>query len=164
MKTMIDGIFAAIPTTTIILSTLAKSRVSYQANQCAENLSKGFALLVASYPAETRIHLADFNSIVTLDQIQPLKIDGVHPTDDGYKLFAAVWWDAISKMQDKIQPPAAVKGLDDSAVSAATTCNKVAGNAPPAVQIQQGSGHDNGMYHHEAVSRGVIPSARSESL
>jgi hypothetical protein len=83
--------------------------------------------------------------------------DGIHPTDSGYATFAAVWWDAISKIQSQIQPPANVAGLEDRATAAAqSTCNKKAGNARGPVQTQQGSGHDDGMYVHKSTNRSAL--------
>jgi hypothetical protein len=85
--------------------------------------------------------------------------DGIHPTDEGYKLFAAVWWDAISKLENVIQPPSSDGTVDDSA-SGSSNCAKVAGNARGPVRTQAGSGHDDGKYVHNRVERGAIESAR----
>jgi hypothetical protein len=116
---MIDGIFAHIPGVTIILSTIAKSR---DHSACADNVSQQFRDLITSYPSNTKLMLADFNAAMSYDQLGP---DGIHPTDSGYELFAAVWWDAIRKMQSTITAPNQVAGLDDSKQSAPSTCKKV---------------------------------------
>ncbi|KAH8887189.1 hypothetical protein GQ53DRAFT_874237 [Thozetella sp. PMI_491] len=154
LKVMIDEIFSSIPGVTVVVSTLVKSRSN---DACAANLSQQYRDLVASYSKDTRIGLADIYSVISMDD---LASDGIHPNDYGYKLFASVWWDAISKLEDKIQPPAAVAGIDDSATNAARTCAKVAGNARGPIQSQRGSGYDDGNYVHNRVERGSIESAR----
>ncbi|SPO07252.1 uncharacterized protein DNG_09946 [Cephalotrichum gorgonifer] len=98
LKVMVDDIFASVPGVTVIVSTLSKSR---DHDACALDVSQQYRDLVASY-TDARIGLADIDSVMTKDQ---LSSDGVHPNDEGYKLFAAVWWDAISKLEDQIQPP-----------------------------------------------------------
>jgi hypothetical protein len=153
---MVDGIFSDIPGVTIILSTIAKSR---DHSDCAANVAQQIRNVVSGYPGGTRIQLADFYNAQTTAMIGP---DGIHPTDAGYELFAAVWWDAIRKAQGSIQPPANVPGLNDSAVSALTTCTKIAGISSGPIQTQQGSGHDDGMYHHSSVNRSVLVDARIE--
>lgn len=72
-----------------------------------------------------------------------------------------MWWAAISKLEGVIQPPPS-DGLvkDDASTSGFNKCRKVAGNAAEPVQTQRGSGHQNGIYVHDSVARGVIESAR----
>lgn len=153
MKSLIDDIYSRIPGVTVILSTLVKSR---DYDSCASSLSQQYRDLVYNTYSGQRIGLADINSVISMSQVSG---DGIHPTDDGYKLFAAVWWDAISKLEDGIQPPAS-DGTVNDAVSGVSTCPKVAGNARGPVQTQKGSGHDDGKYVHNRVERGVIESAR----
>jgi hypothetical protein len=85
--------------------------------------------------------------------------DNDHPTDDGYKWFAGVWWDAISQIEDRIQPPAAVNGINDAATGQTNQCKKVAGNSGLPAQSQLGSGHDDGNYVHASTARGTLDSA-----
>lgn len=94
---------------------------------------------------------------MSIDDIGP---DKDHPTDDGYKMFAGVWWDAISKIEDQIQAPAKVDNIDDAAGGSSNQCKKVAGNAGLPGQSQMGSGHDDGNYVHKSTSKGVIESAK----
>jgi hypothetical protein len=99
MKSMIDDIYDKVPGVTIVLSTLVKSR---NHRVCAEDLSRQYRDLVRNDYRGKRIGLADIDSIIQMSQIDG---DGIHPNDEGYKLFAAVWWNAISKLEDRIQSP-----------------------------------------------------------
>ena len=155
MKNLIDDIYSKLPDVTIVLSTLVKSR---DHRACAEDLSQQFRDLVKNDYRDKRMGLADIDSVIQMSQ---LASDGIHPNDEGYKLFAAVWWNAISKLEDVIQPPP-TDGLikDDSATGGADKCKKVAGNASGPVQTQKGSGHDDGNYKHDRIARGAIESAR----
>jgi hypothetical protein len=157
MKSMIDDIYDKVPDVTIVLSTLVKSRDN---RACAEDLSQQFRDLVKNDYRGKRMGLADIDSIIQMSQLSG---DGIHPNDDGYRLFAAVWWSAISKLENVIQPPA-TDGLikDDSSTGGNNNCPKVAGNANGPVQTQKGSGHDDGNYKHDRVERGAIVSARVE--
>lgn len=150
---MLDDIFASIPGVTVIVSTLLKNRDN---DLCATNVSDRYKSLVESYK-DTRIGLADINSVMVMSDLSD---DGIHPNDYGYKLFAAVWWQAISKLEDQIQPPDDSTGIDDTAVTSSKTCTKVAGNARGPIQSQKGSGYDDGNYVHNRIERGVIESAR----
>lgn len=152
MKAMIDDIYSKVPTATVILSTLVKSR---DRAACAADLSRQYRDLVSNTYAGRRIGLADIHEALSLSQ--HVSDDGIHPNDEGFRLFAAVWWDAISKLESQIQPPSS--DIDDAKAST-TTCPKVAGNARGPVQTQRGSGHDNGIYVHARVERGAIESAR----
>lgn len=155
MKNLTDDIYSKLPNVTIVLSTLVKSRYH---RACAEDLSQQFRDLVNNDYRGKRMGLADIDSFISTSQ---LNADGIHPTDDGYKLFAAVWWAAISKLEGVIQPPPS-DGLikDDASTSGFNRCRKVAGNAAGPLQTQRGSGHDHGIYVHDSVARGVIESAR----
>ena len=104
------------------------------------------------------MEVADINAALPLSM---LSSDGVHPNDEGYKLFAAVWWDAVRKVENVIQPQANVASIDDSSIlSGGNTCAKVAGNARGPIQSQLGSGHDDGIYVHNRIERGALKSAR----
>ena len=156
MKSLIDDIYDKVPGVTIVLSTLVKSRNN---RVCAEDLSRQYRDLVRNDYSGKRMGLADIDSIIQMSQIDG---DGIHPNDEGYRLFAAVWWNAISKLEDGIQPPATDGLIKDDSQSTGQKCPKVAGTAGAAVQTQKGSGHDDGNYKHNRVARGAIPSARIE--
>lgn len=157
LKVLIDDIFNNIPGVTVIISTLVPSR---DRNDCAKSVSEQFRTLVRTQYSGARIGIADINNAMPMSMVSG---DGIHPNDEGYKLFAAVWWDAISKLEDKIQPPASVAGIDDNSVSAGKTCAKVAGNARGPIQSQRGSGHDDGNYVHNRNEKGALKSARIEN-
>jgi hypothetical protein len=158
MKSMIDDIYDKVPGGTVALSTLVKSR-----NQCAcaEDLSRQYRDLVRNDYRGKRIGLADIDSIIQMSQIDG---DGIHPNDEGYKLFAAVWWNAISKLEYGIQSPPTDGLIKDDSQSTGQKCPKVAGNAGGPVQTQKGSGHDDGNYKHNRIERGAIESARIQKL
>lgn len=155
MKSLIDDIYDKGPEVTVVVSTLVKSKDS---RACAEDLSQQFRDLVKNDYRGKRIGLADIDSFIKMSQVDE---DGIHPNDEGYRLFATVWWAAISRLEDVIQPPAA-NGLiqDDSSTGGDKKCPKVAGNAGSPVQTQKGSGHDDGDYKHDRIEKGVIESAR----
>ncbi|KAI1741483.1 hypothetical protein F4680DRAFT_457982 [Xylaria scruposa] len=156
MKSMIDDIFRILPDTTIILSTLVRSGKGADIEACAAATSQRYIDLVANTYSGYRIALADIHDALRVDQLA----DGTHPNDEGYKIFAAVWWDAINRMVDQIQPPVNDGTVDDAAVTTSTTCRKIAGTARGPIRTQQGSGHDDGNYVHDRVERGVIQSGR----
>jgi hypothetical protein len=158
MRSMIDDIYDKVPGVTIVLSTLVKSR-NHRA--CAEDLSRQYRDLVRNQYRGKRMGLADIDSNIQMSQIDG---DGIHPNDEGYKLFAAVWWDAISTLENEIQPPPTDGLIKDDSQSTGQRCPKVAGNAGGPVQTQKGSGHDDGNYKHNRIARGAIGSARIQKL
>ena len=156
LKLLIDDIFTSVPDVTVIVSTLVRSKSK---DSCVVSVNQQFKDLVNNQYQGKRIAIADIYDAMTMSQLDP---DGIHPTDEGYKVFAAVWWDAISRVEDGIQPPATDNGIDDTRTSSPRTCSKVAGNARGPIQTQKGSGHDDGNYVHDRKERGAIPSARIE--
>lgn len=155
IKVLIDDIFDKIPGVTVILSTLVPAR---DFDPCASTISQQYRDLAATYTsASARLQLADMHSFLTVGDLYN---DGIHPNDDGYKKMAAVWWDAISKAESAMQAPAEDSGVVDTAVSSATTCSKVAGNAGGPINTQKGSGHDDGLYIHHSTSMGNLASGK----
>ncbi|KAF4498108.1 hypothetical protein FAGAP_5700 [Fusarium agapanthi] len=96
-KSLVDDIFDSVPGVTVVLSTLLLNKDSSR-NPCSDNISKEIRKVAAGYKG-ARIALADVRSVMSMDDIGP---DKDHPTDDGYKMFAGVWWDAISKIEGQI--------------------------------------------------------------
>jgi hypothetical protein len=72
LKNMLEIIWAAIPTTTIVLSTIAKS---LHTDACSTSISQQIRALITTYPADTRLVLADFNSAMSYSDIGS---DGTH--------------------------------------------------------------------------------------
>jgi hypothetical protein len=98
MKELLDEIYAKIDGVTVILSTLLQKGSN---NVCASKVSEYYRELVKEYTDTHRIGLADINPKITVDMLA----DGTHPKDPGYKIFADVWTEAITKIEDKIQSP-----------------------------------------------------------
>ncbi|KAM3084657.1 hypothetical protein ACMFMG_003120 [Clarireedia jacksonii] len=142
-----------IPGVTVVLSTLLRNR---DQDACTEKVSQQIQSLMGVYE-NARIGLADIRSVMSMND---LSSDGTHPNYGGYKLFAGVWWNAISRLENNIQPPATVTGMNDAMVDSSKTCKKVAGNAGAAVQSQLGSGHDDGNYVHDSSAHGALESAQ----
>ncbi|KAH8891447.1 hypothetical protein GQ53DRAFT_865088 [Thozetella sp. PMI_491] len=147
LKTLIDYLFSAVPSTTIIYSTLIPSP---DFDACMQNVNSQYRALLDQYQGK-RIALADMHAFLTMNDISG---DGTHPNDYGYKKMAAVWWDAFQKVQSVVQPPD--NAVDDTISAAAATCPKVAGNARGPIQTQRGSGYDNGNYLHSSADMGVV--------
>lgn len=110
-KAVLDDIFDSIPGVTVIASTLVQSR---DHGPCSEAASEQIRNVVSDYMETTdkKIALADIDK--AMDITKHLSSDGIHPNDAGYKLFATVWNDAITTVEDKISPPANVASIDDS--------------------------------------------------
>ncbi|EXK87540.1 hypothetical protein FOQG_08887 [Fusarium oxysporum f. sp. raphani 54005] len=154
-KEMVDDIFASVPGVTVILSTLLRNG-DPDRDACSKDISRQIRSVAKGYKKGARIGLADIRDVMKLSDIGP---DNDHPTDDGYKWFAGVWWDAISQIEDRIQPPVAVNGINDAATGQTNQCKKVAGNSGLPAQSQLGSGHDDGNYVHTSTARGTLDSA-----
>lgn len=147
LKSLIDGLFGALPETTIIVSTLLPHRTI---DSCMTDVSSQYRSVVASYTGK-RIALADMHSALTMDDLLP---DNTHPNAGGYKKMASVWWKSIQKIENMIQSPDS--SMDDTKVARKGACPKVAGNAAGSVMTQLGSGYDDGQYEHSSTFRGAI--------
>jgi hypothetical protein len=151
LRNMTDDILESIPGVTVILSTLLTNQ---NQDPCTERISQGIRKLVDEYRGK-RVGLADIRPHLTLNDL----VDGTHPSDYGYKVFAGVWWDAIRQIEDKLQSPRDVAGLTDGN-SSGNKCKKVAGNSGSPVASQLGSGQDDGNYVHSSTAHGVLTTAR----
>ncbi|KAK4461303.1 hypothetical protein QBC42DRAFT_330084 [Cladorrhinum samala] len=165
LRALVDDVFSSIPGVTVVVSTLSPHRDD---PACAASVSQQYRDLVGSAAyRDARIGLADLHAAISAEQ--HLTADGIHPNDEGYRVFAAVWWEAISKLEDRIQPAPATDntGLpippDDDAGNT-RTCPKVKGVARGPVASQRGSGKDDGIYVHDRVERGVLESGRVEKF
>lgn len=89
MDRLLTKLFTTIPTTTIILSTLLPNK---HQSEIIRQINEQYRTLAALHRARgNRLVLADMSDFITENQL----IDGIHPTDYGYKAMAAVWWAAI---------------------------------------------------------------------
>lgn len=152
LKALMDDIYASIPGVTVIMSTVLPNR-NPEVQACAVVVSDQYMDLYHNYKsAGVRVEMADMQNAMVIDDIRG---DQTHPTDAGYKKMASVWWDAFQKISGGLLPPDS-SAMNDALQTTAATCPKVAGNSPPGVQIQQGSGADDGLYVHAAIGHGVV--------
>lgn len=92
---LIDDLLARIPNTTIILSTLIPNT---HVQRVVERLSKEYRGVAARRRAQgDRVILAEMSYFITSSQL----VDGTHPSDEGYKEMASVWWDAIGTAEEE---------------------------------------------------------------
>ncbi len=140
-----------MPGVVVVLSTLLPSPAI---KACAARMSEKYRAVGAKFK-NGRIVVADFNSAVTDSMFS--SDDAIHPTDEGYKFMASVWWDAISKIEANITAPIDT-GVDDSKATA--SCAKVAGVSRGPIITQLGSGHDDGIYVHKSQGHGILPTLR----
>lgn len=154
MERMIRDVYRDSPGVTIILSTLVPLRDN---RGCTDMVSEMYRNLVRETFANERIGLADIGPEITNNLMDP---DGIHPNDEGFRVFAAVWWDAIRRLEGIVQEPRTDGLIKDDEASQDNNCPKVAGNAPGPVKTQNGSGAEDGNYVHDRVERGAIESAR----
>lgn len=165
MAGMLDEIYQRWPDTTVILSTLVKRGSGTDAGvvSCTAAVSQEYRALVYNKYRGYRISLANIH-----DAIQPNQISGgIHPTDEGYKLFAAVWAASINRVAKKIQAPVNDGTVDDTQVgggSSGNTCKKVPGTAKGPFKTQQGSGVDDGAYVHNRVEKGSIATIKKDYI
>ncbi|KAJ5895055.1 CAZyme family CE3 [Penicillium taxi] len=91
MDSLLTLLFDSIPGTTIILSTLLPNK---QQQSRTTSISKQYRDVVAYRRArKDRIVLADMSKFITHKDLN----DSTHPTDEGYKKMASVWWAAIKE-------------------------------------------------------------------
>ncbi|KAL4918732.1 SGNH hydrolase-type esterase domain-containing protein [Aspergillus aurantiobrunneus] len=108
---LMTELFAAIPNTTIILSTLIPNT---QVQRVVERLSAEYRNVAARRRAQgDRVVLAEMSYFVQSGQL----VDGTHPNDDGYREMAAVWWAAIQQAEEEGMLHAPNKVAPGSAVS-----------------------------------------------
>ncbi|KAL6238468.1 hypothetical protein BDW75DRAFT_237357 [Aspergillus navahoensis] len=95
LDALITHLFASIPNTTIILSTLLPNDF---ASRAVTRVSQEYRSVVARRRSRgDRIVLAEMSYFITGKQL----VDGTHPTDTGYKEMAAVWWAAIQTAEEE---------------------------------------------------------------
>ncbi|KAL4747809.1 SGNH hydrolase-type esterase domain-containing protein [Aspergillus terricola var. indicus] len=95
LDALITHLFASVPNTTIVLSTLLPNEF---ASRAVRRVSQEYRNLVARRRSRgDRIVLAEMSYFITDDQL----VDGTHPSDTGYKEMAAVWWAAIHTAEEE---------------------------------------------------------------
>lgn len=147
---LIDDLLTRIPNTTIILSTLIPNT---HVQRVVERLSKEYRSVAARRRAQgDRVVLAEMSYFITSSQL----VDGTHPSDEGYKEMASVWWDAIETAEEE--------GM-------LARPNKVPGQAVAAVQGgngtseggNEGRGLDDGPVEDPKLPYYVAPPQPGES-
>lgn len=96
MEAMIRTVFNGSPGTTVILSTLLPNRDN---DARMEVINQQYRNLVPKLEGEGfKIQLADMHDgFITINDI----FDGIHPTFDGAKKMASVWYKAIDSADRK---------------------------------------------------------------
>ncbi|OGM49676.1 hypothetical protein ABOM_001781 [Aspergillus bombycis] len=153
MNKMLTRLYDAIPGTTIILSTLLPNKDD-KAQVNVLNINEQYRNIAATRIKEgDRLVLAEMSD--GFIQVSEL-VDGTHPTDEGYKKMASVWWAAIQEAESRglLQKPKDIGESD----WADTTCEKKfgSGNSGGKVKTQRGSGWDDGDYKHSSQHMGQI--------
>ncbi|KAJ0422685.1 SGNH hydrolase-type esterase domain-containing protein [Aspergillus carlsbadensis] len=101
IDTLITSLFASIPNTTIILSTLIPNT---HAQRVVQRVSAEYRNVAARRRAAgDRVVLAEMSYFVGSEYL----VDGTHPDDEGYRAMAAVWWAAVLEAEGEgmlVQP------------------------------------------------------------
>lgn len=124
MNDLLDELYNGIPGTTILFSTLIPNE---HAQKNIDKINQQYRKLEAKrHKAGDRIILAEMDNgnITTAD----LSSDGIHPTDEGYRKMAAIWWSAFESAyaQDMLQAPAALTITSNSTTTATGTATATA--------------------------------------
>lgn len=95
MDSLLTYLFDNIPNTTIILSTLT---FNGEEPLLSTEINKQYLELAAKRRARNEcLVLADMSSFIRWKQL----VDKIHPTADGYKKMASVWWAAIQQAEEE---------------------------------------------------------------
>jgi hypothetical protein len=159
MGTLLDTIWQAkeMSNTCIILSTLIPSSRD-NGKKHNPTINTFYRELADELKSEHCIYLAEMDSPtgdakgwISADDMQS---DGVHPNNEGHRKMAYIFWQAIIKAYNDgmIKAPVAI----DQVAVQTETCDKEYGTGEYAGLTQQGSGWDDGIYQHEAQSKGII--------
>ncbi|RYP93433.1 hypothetical protein DL770_000476 [Monosporascus sp. CRB-9-2] len=159
MNRMLDRIFADVPGTTVVLSTIVlTAHADIEAER--QGLNSQIREIVTTRRANgDKIILADMapqgSSFFT-----PSDLDGdtIHPNDVGYSKMAAIWLQAIEQADSEglIEIPNETVWSDDGGDEGGdNTCEKEYGNGRGPVNTQAGSGLDDGVYRHASQSMGT---------
>lgn len=151
MIALIDKIYASVPDTTVILSTLIPNK-NADTNARVQVINEQFRSQVLSNYNDKKLFLADMNDgFLTTEDLN----DDTHPTDAGYQKMAAVFYSAVKYAESVDSITAPVETTYDDAASG-YTCSKVYGDGRGNIQIQVGSGTDDGHYTHTSDAQGRV--------
>lgn len=152
---VVDKVFDKSQRATILLSTLLLNRGDAAVNARVQTVNENIRRLVADRRQRgQRIVLAEMNDgqFITAGDLS----DDIHPNNYGYRKMAAVWNAAISRASNEgmLQSPEDT-GISDDALEE-NSCKKVPGDGKGPVQVQKGSGDQDGAYNHRSTSMGSI--------
>ncbi|KAL2859212.1 hypothetical protein BJX68DRAFT_252247 [Aspergillus pseudodeflectus] len=159
MHTLLDTIWQAedMSSACVILSTLIPSSrdrgkkhnptINTFYRELADELKSDHCIYLAEMDPPT----GEAKGWIGADDMQS---DCVHPNNEGHRKMAHIFWQAIIKAHTdgKIKAPVAI----DQKTTVTETCDKEYGTGEYAGLTQQGSGWDDGIYQHEAHSKGII--------
>ncbi|GLZ01981.1 SGNH/GDSL hydrolase family protein [Actinoplanes sp. NBRC 103695] len=92
MRALVQRIVAARPGIAVVFSTLVPSRDAGNNAETQAFNAQLPAIARDEQAAGHRVHLADLNSSLTVDDISS---DGIHPTDAGYVKMGNIWYSAL---------------------------------------------------------------------
>lgn len=103
MNHLLDKLFHHIPGTTIILSTLLPN-LDATAQARINEFNKEFRSIIHKRSiSKEKIVLADMANVIKPSDINT--DDKTHPTDEGYRKMAGVWWESFKGAEGLITSP-----------------------------------------------------------
>ena len=121
MDNLVTYLFNSIPDVTVVVSKLLPSSKKDADDRIRNIVNPQYENVVINHQkGKQRIVLADLYSAVTVDDL----VDGIHPTDEGYKKLADVWLSAIYEAGKKgmlVEPKGALPSIGVPSNSARTT-------------------------------------------
>ncbi|KAK3216783.1 hypothetical protein GRF29_1g930039 [Pseudopithomyces chartarum] len=121
MDNLVTYLFNSIPDVTIVVSKLLPSSNKDADDRIRNIVNPQYEDVVINHQKDKqRIVLADLYSALTVEDL----VDGIHPTDEGYKKLADVWLSAIYEAGKKgmlVEPKGALPTIDVPSNSARTT-------------------------------------------
>ena len=108
MDALLDRLYATIPSTTIVLSTLVPNGLDGVQPRVDAINAQYREIVRARRLKKQRIVIADMAGSLTLNDLVD---DKTHPNDWGYKKMAYVWWGAVrgAEREGFLQAPKEVK-------------------------------------------------------
>ncbi|KAL3418717.1 GDSL-like Lipase/Acylhydrolase [Phlyctema vagabunda] len=102
LASLVEEVLLAIPNTTVVLSNLVPNRVQ-KIEQCIMRFNTAIEEIAIQLNADgAKVVFADMHSAVNVSNIN--ESDGVHPTDEGYRIMAHVWSGIIREACSKVSP------------------------------------------------------------
>lgn len=159
LRSLVESIFAMVPDAVVVLSTLIPNK---DAPDNVNMINKNYRVVANQFISDGRhVVLAEMNDgkYITEDLIH----DTTHPTYEGRRRMAAVWYHAINKASAAgwIKEPETIPGQPDDGVT--STCEKSYGsgnnNGRGGEQVLAAANpliSDDGSYRHASKERDTI--------